>query len=190
MSEQATILTDLILSVPWRRRALEAVAALGLKDCWIGAGFLRAPLWDLLHGYETQTPIADIDVVYFDPDDADAEMELAYERCLTNSNAVPPWPETYWSVRNQARMHLENSDPPYEDTRHAITHWPETPTAIAIRLNKVSVPELLVPFGLDDLFKLTVRPTPHARAHKMAVYRERIARKAWRKTWPNLKIEI
>jgi hypothetical protein len=90
MSEQATILTDLILSEPWRRPALEAVAALGFKDCWIGAGFLRARLWDLLHGYETPTPIADIDVVYFDPDDTDAEMELAYEQRLASSNAVLP----------------------------------------------------------------------------------------------------
>jgi hypothetical protein len=69
-------------------------------------------------------------------------------------------------------------------------HWPETPTAVAIRLNKVSVPELLAPFGLDDLFNLTVRPTPHAKARKMAVFRERIARKAWRKTWPKLRVEI
>ena len=41
-----TAVRDLIAGQPWRRRALEAVAALDLPDGWIGAGFVRAPVWD------------------------------------------------------------------------------------------------------------------------------------------------
>ena len=36
-----------------------------------------------------------------------------------------------WSVKNQARMHLRNGDPPYSGATDAMRHWPETATAIA-----------------------------------------------------------
>lgn len=190
MPEKSSVLIDLILQAPWRRDALEAVAALHLDDCWIGAGFLRSPLWDLLHNYETPTPIADIDVLYFDTQNIETDAESELERRLTRSGPGLPWPQTYWSVRNQARMHLLNGDPPYNDTSHAMTHWPETPTAVAIRLNETGTPELLAPFGLDDLFALIVRPTPHAKAHKMAAFRDRVRRKDWRTKWPKLKVAV
>lgn len=48
--------------------------------------------------------------------------------------------------------------------------------------------ELLAPLGLADLLRLVVRPTPHAGAHRLSAYRERIARKNWRATWPRLRI--
>ncbi|NKB57324.1 MAG: hypothetical protein GKS00_13435 [Alphaproteobacteria bacterium] len=190
MSEKSSVLIDLILNEPWRRNVLEAVAALHLNDCWIGAGFLRTPLWDLLHNYQTPTPIADIDVIYFNSTNVETDTELELERRLAQSGPDLPWPETYWSVRNQARMHLLNGDPPYSDTSDAIAHWPETPTAVAIRLNEAGTPELLAPFGLDDLFALTVRPTPHAKAHKMPVFRERVSRKNWQTKWPKLTVVL
>lgn len=161
---------------------LEAVAALGLADCWIGAGFVRAPVWDALHGYDEPTPLGDIDVIFFDPVSAEAR-EAPAEAAL--SEALPGLP---WSVRNQARMHLHNGDPPYRDTADALSKWLETATAVALRLGPSGL-EILAPHGLDDLYGLRVRPTPHARAHRMGPYLDRLARKGWQERWPKLTVE-
>ena len=162
---------------------LEAVAVLGLPDCWIGAGFARAPVWDALHGYAEPTPLADIDVVFFDPESG-REREGPSEAALNQARPGLPW-----SVRNQARMHLRNDDPPYRDTSDALAHWLETATAVALRLDGECNVALLAPLGLDDLLGLRVRPTPHARAHKLEAYRERLRRKGWAERWPKLTVD-
>ena len=64
---------EIVAAAPWRRSALAAVATLRLPDLWIGAGFLRAPVWDALHGHERPTPLADVDVIYHDPACLDPE---------------------------------------------------------------------------------------------------------------------
>ena len=43
--------------------ALRAVHHLGLPDCWVGAGFVRALVWDHLHGYNEATPLDDVDLI-------------------------------------------------------------------------------------------------------------------------------
>ena len=123
----------IIAADDWRMRALSAVRALALPDCWIGAGFLRAAVWDRLHGFARATPLDDVDVVYFDPELATREADAAHERRLaeTSGTAVPrPVP---WQGRNQARMHLTKGDAPYADTadslRHGSRHRPRSPCA-------------------------------------------------------------
>lgn len=174
----------LATAAPWRCQALQAVAKLGLPDSWIGAGFVRAPLWDHLHGFTTARPLADIDVVYFDPERADdPAADDALEGRLRQRMAGLPW-----SVRNQARMHRRNGDRPYRSTADALRHWLETPTAVALRLDKSGRPELLAPFGLDDLLGLVLRPTPHAQRHRLAAFHARLAAKDWLTTWPKVKV--
>ncbi len=175
-------LLRLIASDPWRMACLEAVAALGLPDCWIGAGFVRTPVWDRLHGHAAPTPLPDIDVIYHRPGDGPAE-EAAAEAALAARLPGEPW-----SVRNQARMHRRNGDRPYRSTADALTFWLETPTALAMRLAPDGRFELLAPFGLDDLYGLVMQPTPHARAQRLPAYRARLASKAFGKTWPKIKI--
>jgi hypothetical protein len=175
---------DLVAGAPWRRRALEAVAALDLPDCWIGASFVRAPVWDALHGHAEPTSLDDIDVVYHDPACLDPTAEAQAEARLRD--LMPGLP---WSVRNQARMHLRNGDAPYESTADALRHWLETPTAVAVRLGKDGTPELLAPLGLDDLVNLILRPTPCAQAHRVAAFHERVERKGWLGKWPKVRLE-
>ena len=167
----------------WMMAALTAVAGLGLPDAWIGAGFLRGAVWDRLHEFTERTPLDDIDVVYFDPGAPDPAAEAALERRL--GARLPGLP---WSVKNQARMHLRNGDAPYGSSGVALAHWLETPTAVAVRLNDGGRLELLAPLGTEDLLDLTVRPTPHARAHKhrLAAYRARLEAKNWPARWPKL----
>lgn len=180
--DNAAAVIQLATAQAWRRAALEVVAELDLPDAWIGAGFVRAPVWDRLHGYETPTPLDDIDVVYFDPGCPDPEAEQAHEARLGML-----LPGLNWSVRNQARMHLRNGDRPYRSTADALAHWLETPTAVALRL-EAGRPALLAPLGLADLLDMVIRPTPHARACRMAAFRQRIATKGWLDAWPKLRV--
>ena len=171
-----------ILADPWRRSVLEAVRRQHLPDWAVGAGFIRSAIWDALHGYRDRTPLPDVDVLYFDRDDISREREAAIEDALTRAMAGVPW-----SVRNQARMHLRNGDPPYTDTADALRFWLETPTAIAIRIDDGGSPSLLAPFGTDDLTGIVCRPTPRGR-EKLMQYRQRVRVKDWPARWPRVRI--
>ncbi len=174
----------LVAADAWMMGALAAVAALGLPDAWIGAGFLRGAVWDRLHGYGSRTPPGDIDAIYHDPGNLDPAAEAVLERRL--GVALPGLP---WSVKNQARMHLKNGDPPYGSSARALARWLETPTAVAVHLDAAGGPELLAPLGTEDLLGLVVQPTPHARAHRLAAYRARLEQKNWPATWPRLRVD-
>jgi uncharacterized protein len=170
-----------IVAKPWRRAVLEAVRRQRLGDWAVGAGFIRSAVWDTLHDHLEPTPLADVDVLYFDRDDLSREREAAIEEALTAAMAGVPW-----SVRNQARMHLRNHDQPYADTMDALRYWLETPTAIAIRMDGHG-PSLLAPFGTTDLIDMVCRPTP--RGHeKLTEYRQRVAEKNWRARWPKVRV--
>ncbi|MGO4523809.1 nucleotidyltransferase family protein [Microvirga sp. 2MCAF35] len=163
---------------------LSYVESLGLPDGWIGAGFIRNTVWDVLHGRVIDVSrLNDVDVIFFDPGDTGRERESDLERRL---RAIAPG--TLWSVKNQARMHLRNGDSPYRDTFDAVAHWAETATAIMARSIDGKV-EVMAPHGIQDLLNLIVRPTP-AFEHKMDVYRERVRSKNWPACWPKLTMLI
>lgn len=60
-----------------RMECLQAVRALNLPDWFIAAGFVRNAIWDHLHSLP-MTPLNDVDVVYFDPDDCSLATEAHY----------------------------------------------------------------------------------------------------------------
>ena len=163
-------------------RLLRAVEEQNLPDCWIGAGFVRNSVWDAIHGRAGYVMPEDIDVIFFDPMDTMPERETAIEASLAKARPGVPW-----SVKNQARMHRRNDDPPYADSLDALRHWPETCTAIGARRIAGHI-ELLTPFGVDDLLGLIVRPTPRHRADP-AIYRERGRKKNWNRRWPLVRVE-
>ncbi len=175
---------DLIAADGQAMVILRAVRELGLKDWAIGAGFVRNRVWDWLSGHRERTPFADIDVLYHDPSDIRVEGEKQMEQRLQAAMpGVPPW-----SVKNQARMHLRNGDPPYASTEDALRFWLETPTCVAVRLEGDDRLTLLAPHGLEDLFALAVRPTASGRRQRDA-YRRRMREKNWTARWPRLRIE-
>ena len=67
---------DLIKKDAWRMDILRAARSINLPDWFIGAGFVRNPVWDFLHDFDKQTPISDIDIVYFDPNDLSEERQI------------------------------------------------------------------------------------------------------------------
>lgn len=182
-ADSATVLA-LIAADREKMAILRAVRELQLPDWAIGAGFVRNPVWDEISGKTGPTRPSDTDVLYYDPADLSPKTETKLEACLRA--ALPDAPR--WSVTNQARMHRENGDPPYASTEEALRWWLETPTAVAVRLERDGSLRLLAPHGLDDLFGLIVRPTPRGR-EQIDVYRRRMAEKNWVTIWPTLRIE-
>jgi hypothetical protein len=173
-----------IVAGPQRLAILRAAMGLGLPDCWIGAGFVRNPVWDHLHGQAVSSVFNDVDVVYFNRENCSAETDAAQEVRLRQV-----MPDVPWSVLNMARMHIPTGDPPYHSTVHGISFWPEIVTAIAVRLDAGGAPELAAPYGVDDLLALRVRPTPAVREHHPEAYPRRLVKKNWLVRWPRLQIE-
>lgn len=165
-----------------RWRILNTVSHLELPDCWIAAGFIRNAVWDTLHGRTPQPLNGDVDVIWFDPDHCHERLDRDIEEKL---RAVAPSVE--WSVKNQARMHGRNDDKPYSSSSDAMRYWPETATAVAARLIGTDQLEIASPLGLDDLFKMLLRPTQRFANEKLPIYEERVRSKAWIDLWPLLK---
>ena len=182
--ERLAALRALIASDQRRMDVLRAVRDLGLPDCWVAAGFVRNCVWDHVHGFAASPLLEDIDVVWFDAAQCDAECDAAHERALLSRDA-----NLDWSVKNQARMHVRNGDAPYASATDAMRYWPETATAVGVRLGQDDTIEVAAPFGLDDLFGLAVRPTGRFALEKRAVYLARIRAKDWPGRWPRLRIK-
>lgn len=176
-------LSHVILGDPWRRSVLRTARDLGLPDCAIGAGFVRNTVWDHLHGYPAATPLLDVDVLYFDRSDVSPGREEEIERRLHSRQPGVPW-----QVRNQARMHLRNGDPPYRDTEDGIRNWLETATCVAVRLESDDALTIIAPWGTDDVLALRSRPTPRGKHHYTA-YLARMREKNWPSQWPKVRVE-
>ncbi|MCJ1907594.1 nucleotidyltransferase family protein [Planococcus ruber] len=169
----------------WMMAVLEAAKRLDLPDWWICAGFVRTKLWDALHGFNERTPLGDIDVVYFNPEAVDEAEEKRYEEKL--HQLMPDLP---WSVKNEARMQRINDLPPYASSIDAISKFPETATALAVKLDERGQLILAAPCGISDALNLIVRPTPHFIENKElgTVYENRLKTKNWLLRWPRLTI--
>ena len=85
-------------------------------------GFLhfRTSVWDALHGRPPQRISEDIAVVWFDAGCLAAERDREIEARLRAR-----MPDADWSVRNQAGMHVRNTDFPGERPSAARGSWAE-----------------------------------------------------------------
>jgi hypothetical protein len=94
-------LAALLMADPVRWRSLGLVASLRPTGLLDRGGFVRDAVWDHLHFRASGPPCGDIDVVWFDPERADAAVDKALEAELRSLDTALDW-----SVRNQARMHI------------------------------------------------------------------------------------
>ncbi|WP_438646605.1 nucleotidyltransferase family protein [Robertmurraya kyonggiensis] len=176
---------SLIESDKWMMEILETVKLLDQPDWWVCAGFVRSKIWDVLHQFEQRTPMPDIDVIYFDPSNIDEQEEKRLEEKLQEMLPTIPW-----SVKNEARMHLRNSFSPYRSSVDAISKFPETATALGVKLDECNNLLLSAPHGIDDLANLEVRPTPYFAAsdERMSKYINRVRKKNWTTIWSNVSV--
>ncbi len=176
-------LCNLVAATPRLIGFLRAVESLALPDWAIGAGVVRAAVWDSLAGFPP-SQVDDIDVLYHDPTDLTWAPEEATEIRLRTL-----MPEVPWSVRNQARMHLRKGDPPYGSTENAMRHWLETPTCVALRIEPGGGLTVIAPFGLEDLFARRIRPTWRGLQFPKE-YQSRLHQKRWHERWPDVVTEV
>lgn len=162
-------------------RDLQWVSQLKLSNWCIAAGYVRNYVWDYLHGYQDRTPLNDVDILYYDPNDLREETETYYEFQLVNQYG------TYnWSVKNQARMHTKNQDIPYDSVAEAMKRWPEVVTAVGVTLDSDMNIEIIAPHGLEDLFGMIIRKSPFFKDEEY--YLKRVREKNWLEIWPRLRM--
>ncbi|MFD1040416.1 nucleotidyltransferase family protein [Virgibacillus byunsanensis] len=163
---------------------LKTARELDLPDWWICAGFVRSKIWDVLHGFEKRTPLPDIDVVYFDKTNGNEQEEKRLEKELYDT-----LPGVRWSLKNEARMHVRNNVEPYTSTVDAISKFPETATALGIKLKNDGNLMLTAPHGVEDVLHMIVKPTPYILASKerLQIFEERIRTKKWDGRWDRVR---
>ncbi|MBV8657252.1 MAG: nucleotidyltransferase family protein [Burkholderiales bacterium] len=187
MPNDSDALKQIARNTPWFHTALCAVRELKLDAWCIGAGAVRNLVWDALHGHVFPSPLADIDVAFFDASCLDSARDTALERqlrCLM--------PDMPWEVTNQASVHhwfeahFGHAVPPLNSLEEAVGSWPEFATAVGVTLRDDDTIDVIAPHGLSDLFQMIVRRNP-ARV-SLDSYRQRIAQKQYATYWPNVTI--
>ncbi|MGH3395699.1 MAG: nucleotidyltransferase family protein [Streptosporangiaceae bacterium] len=196
--EPARELARRVLAEPWLASALDAVAASGLPDAWIGAGVIRDVVWGQLHDGFDPALVRDVDVVFFDPGDLSPARDGAAQRRLGELAGRP------WEASNQAAVHTWFHDyfggpprPAFASVHEAVATWPETATCVAVRRAQGqgdSAPggpaggglEVCAPHGLADLLGGTWRRNPVRVS--LATSRERLARQRIAARWPGVTI--
>lgn len=176
---------ELIQSDDAMMEIIQAASTLDLPDWWICAGLVRSKIWDELHGFSDRTLTQDVDVIYFDSANIDENYEKILEKKLMS--ILPGVP---WSVKNQARMHVINNIPPYTSSEDAISKFPETATALGVKLDKANNLVLTAPCGIEDVLNLEVKPTPFFTETKelAAIYEQRLMKKKWKAIWHKVKV--
>jgi hypothetical protein len=166
---------------------LRCVRTVDPPDWVVGSGLIRNTVWDHLHGFAIATPAADVDVAFFDPSDVSRERDARYEDELARLR-----PEVNWDVTNQAGVHLWYErkfgypSPPARSVEDALGMWPETATAVAVRLLPNDELYVVAPCGLQDLLGLVHRRNPRQVTRES--FEERLRQKRINERWPRVKI--
>jgi uncharacterized protein len=186
MSERER-LVEIVRATPWLMHALEEVRSIGAPDACIGAGAVRATVWDALHGYTVASAIADVDVAYFDPADLSIESQDEYRRKLADL-----LPDFVWDVVNQASVHLWYEQvfgcpvAPLRSVEEGVASWPETATAVGVSMDDAGRIRVIDPCGLSDLFQCVVRR--NAIRVTTSQFRERVVAKRYTERWPKASV--
>lgn len=180
-------LKEIILSNNWFMEVLKVVRECNPPNWLVGGGVIRNIVWDKLHGYNTPTPLNDIDVAIYDSRDLRPETDrLIQEKlkiCLPNEN---------WEVTNQATVHLWYEKcfgfkvDPLESCEEAVATWPETATSIGIRLLEDNSLIVVAPYGLEDLFKLILRR--NKKRITQDIFLNRLKEKKICEKWPGVTV--
>ncbi len=180
-------LIELARSTAWFCDALESARSLQLDEWCIGAGAVRNLVWDALHRKATPSPLADIDVAYFDEADTSAARD---ERLTQRLRRLRPG--VLWEVTNQAGVHqwfdghFGHPVAPLNSLIEAVSTWPEYATSVGLTMDRDGSIRVIAPHGLDDLFALVIRRNPTRVS--VDTYRARIAAKRHVERWPGVTV--
>ena len=187
-SELTNRLTDLVRADAGLMHVLTTVRALDLPDWRLVSGAVYQAVWNARTGRPAGYGIKDYDLAYFDGSDLSYEAEDVVIKRVAAAFDEPFRSQV--EVRNQARVHLwfqHRFGEPYEalgSTDEALGRFVAPTFAVGVRLEADDAISIAAPFGLDDVFAMTIRPNPN-----------RPLARGWAKTidnargrWPELTV--
>jgi len=180
-------LISIIRSNSWFMGVLKTARTYNPPDWLVGAGVIRNIVWDHLHGLREPTPLADVDVIFFDANDLSPERDRAVQEQLAALQA-----DIAWEATNQAAVHLWYEEvfgfpvPPFHSSEEAVGTWPETATCVAVRLLANDELQVVAPCGLSDLFRMVLRRNPRRVTREM--FRQRLQAKRITEKWPRVQV--
>lgn len=186
--ERVGELLDRLRAESWLLRALDAVAASGLPDAWIGAGVIRDVVWGQRDGGFDPAAVKDIDVAFFDPGDLSRQRDEVAEQALAGLL------DRRWEATNQAAVHTWFADyfggpavPAFASVHDAVCTWPETATCVAVRATPAPAGiEVCAPYGLADLLDGVWRRNPVRISAEFSA--ARLARQQVGRRWPSVTV--
>lgn len=152
---------------------------------YVGAGSINQTVFNYLSNKEIDYGIKDFDIVYFDKDlsyEAEDKIIKELSKRLVNNGIL-------FDIKNEARVHIwynekyKSNRLPYTSVEDAIASWGTTVTCIGVRLENDKL-VTYCPYGLNDLFSMTIRPVKKNFTKKQ--YEDRVSR--WKKKWNNLNV--
>lgn len=180
-------LADIVRADAGLMHVLTTVRGLGLPDWRVFSGAVYQSVWNAVTGRPAGYGIKDYDIGYFDPDTSWDAEDVFIKR------AAAAFDEPFKSqveVRNQARVHLWFQDrfgEPYSAlscTDAALGRFVAPAFAVGVRVEGDGRITVAAPFGLEDVFSMTLRPNP-----------DRPLAKGWQRTvdnargrWPELTV--
>ena len=180
-------LTEIIRSTAWLMDLLKAAREFDLPNWFIGAGAVRNTVWDRLHGFPSAVSCSDVDLIYFSPIEEPIESDEALQERLTRMT-----PGIFREVTNQALVHkwyeqeLGLQIIPFTSSEDGVGTWPETATAVGVRLERDDQLTIVAPCGLTDLFTLNLRW--NSRQASLRTFSQRVKDKQFLSRWPLLKL--
>lgn len=166
---------------------LVTVRNLGLNDWLVFSGAVYQSVWNDVTGRAPGYGVKDFDVGYFD-DDVSWDAEDAVIKLVAEAFEEPL--RSRVEVRNQQRVaewfeaKFGEPYPPIEDTAEALTRFVAPAFAVGVKLEDDDQITVVAPFGLDDVFNLTIRPN---RLRPLAKDWDRVTARALER-WPELTI--
>lgn len=180
-------LVDILSQNDWFMNVLGAVRTCDPPDWLVGGGVIRNIVWDHLCDYLEPTPLKDVDVAFFDKENLTPQRDLEVQSQLRRI-----MPDAPWEAKNQAAVHLWYERvfgypvEPLVSSTDAIATWPEPATCVAVRLLENDDFTVVAPYGLNDLFNMTLRRNPRRVTNE--IFLERVRTKEPFKKWPQVKI--
>ena len=188
MSELEAELAAIVRADAGLMHVLTTVRALDLPDWRLVSGAVYQAVWNARTGRPAGYGVKDSDLAYFDCSDLSYEAEDVVIKRVAAAFDEPFRSQV--EVRNQARVHLwfQNrfGEPyaPLHSTDEALGRFVAPTFAVGVRLEADDSLSVAAPFGLDDVFAMTIRPNPNrpvARGWAKAV-------DSARARWPELTV--
>ena len=187
-AERRFLLAQFVREYDQLMEILTGLRDLDLPDWRLVSGAIYQTVWNRLTGKPQGHGIKDYDIAYFDASDRSYEAEDVIIKQV--DTALPQWAGRM-EVRNQARVHLWYPErfggayPELRNTDESLENYMCTTHAVAVRLEPDDAISIAAPFGLGDIFSLTIRPCT-----KLATNRRHYGEKARRmcSLWPELKV--